>query len=70
MPAFEVANDLPMLIMQMSESRVIEGGHPVTLIENHPNRGVFKEQTGLARQKHAHILVQPQLNKVVRQPLT
>ena len=69
MAAPQVANDLAVLVVEVSKRRIIEGRHSLSLIENDANRAVLKQQPRLALQKDAHILVQPQLNKVLRQLL-
>jgi hypothetical protein len=43
--------------------------HALPLAEDHPDRAVLKHQPRFPLQKDRHLLVQPQLIKVLRQAL-
>ena len=63
-------DDVAVLLVQVLESRVlVEDVHALPLTEHHPDRAVLKHQTGFSSEENTHLLVQPQLNKVLRQPL-
>jgi hypothetical protein len=63
-------DDVAVLLVEMSEGGIlVEDVHPLALRENHADRAVLEHQPRLTRQENGHLLVQHQLNKVLRQPL-
>jgi hypothetical protein len=57
MSAFEVADDVAVLVVEVVEGGVIEGLHPCTLVEDDADGRIFKQETRLVCQKDGHILV-------------
>src|SRR5690606_36960630 len=63
-------DDVAVLLVEMLESGIfMEDVHALPLREDHPDRAVLEHQPRLALQKDRHLLVQTQLNKMLRQPL-
>jgi hypothetical protein len=63
-------DDVAVLLIEVLESGIfVEDIHALPLTEDHADRTVLKHQPGFPLQKDRHLLVQPQLNKVLRQPL-
>lgn len=70
MKARQRGDDVAVLLVEMLEGGIlVEHVHPLPLAENHPDRAVLEHQPRLPIEKDAHLLVQPQLNKVLRQAL-
>ena len=68
--ALQPGDDLQVLARQVREGRIVaEDLHPAALVEDHPDRAVLEDQPGFPLSEDGHLLVQPQLNKVLRQPL-
>jgi type II secretory pathway predicted ATPase ExeA len=63
-------DDVAVLLVQVLESRVlVEDVHALPLRKDHTDRAVLEYQPRFTSQEDAHLLVQPQLNKMLRQPL-
>ncbi len=70
MKARQGGNDVPMLRVEVLESGIIpKDVHPLPLREYDPDRAILKHQPRLAFEEHTHLLVQTQLDKILRQPL-
>ena len=70
MKARQGGDDVAVLLVQMLERRIlVENIHALPLRKNHPDGAVLKYQPRFTLQKDGHLLVQTQLNKMLRQPL-
>ena len=70
MEARQGSDDVAVLLVEMLEGRVfVEYVHALALRKDHTDWAVLEHQPRLASEENAHLLVQPQLNKVLRQPL-
>ncbi|MEZ4672235.1 MAG: hypothetical protein R3E39_30380 [Anaerolineae bacterium] len=63
-------DNVAVLLIEMLESGILmEDIHALPLRKDHPDRAVLEHQPRFPLQKDRHLLVQPQLNRVLRQPL-
>lgn len=63
-------DDIAVLLVEMLERRIlVEHIHALPLRKDHADRTVLEHQSRFTCEENAHLLVQPQLNKVLRQPL-
>ena len=70
MEARQGGDNVAVLLIEMLEGRIfVEDIHALSLRKDHADRAVLEYQPRLSSEKDAHLLVQTQLNKVVRQPL-
>lgn len=66
----QIGDDLAMLGVEVLEGGVlVENVQALPLVEDHADWAVLEHQPRFLFEEHAHLLVQPQLNKVVRQAL-
>jgi len=70
MEARQGGDDVAVLLVEMLEGGIfMEDIHALPLAEDHADRAVLKHQPRFSSEENTHLLVQPQLNKVLRQPL-
>ncbi|MDX2139948.1 MAG: hypothetical protein SF123_17815 [Chloroflexota bacterium] len=70
MKAGQCRDDVAVLLVEMLEGGIfVEDVHPLPLREDHPDRAVLEHQPRFTSQENTHLLVQTQLNKILRQPL-
>lgn len=63
-------DNVAVLLIEMLKSSIfVEDIHALPLAEDHADGAVLEHQPRLTSEENAHLLVQPQLNKVLRQPL-
>ena len=66
----QAGDDVQVMLVQVLEGRILaEDIHALPLREDDADRAVLEDQPRLPIQKDTHLLVQPQLNKMLRQPL-
>ena len=64
------SDDVAVLLVQMLERGIfVEDIHPLPLRKNHPDGAVLEYQPCFTLQEDGHLLVQTQLDKIMRQPL-
>lgn len=70
MEARQRSDDVTVLLVEMLEGRIlVKDIHPLPLRKDDANGAVLEHQPRFTRKEDAHLLVQPQLNKVLRQAL-
>lgn len=70
MKAGQRGDNVAVLLVEMLEGGIlVEDIHPLTLRKDHADWAVLEHQPRLAREKDTHLLVQTQLNEMLRQPL-